>query len=351
MTLIAPHITAYLSGYLDDQREASENTCSSYATCFILLFDFASNKLNVTPSQLCLESIDSLMVTDFLKYLEDDRGNMASTRNVRLAAIKSFFRFLEHRVPKALDQIRAVLAIPSKKTVSRLVPYLKEDEVKALLNAPDPSTWAGIRDRAMMQLAVTAGLRVSELIGLQMENLTLQPNPSILVHGKGRKERVLPLFKETAVLLRAWLAVREKLPVPEIFVNARQGAFSRSGVTYVVKKHAKVAAMTCPSLLEKRVSPHVLRHTCAIEILEATHDIRRVALWLGHSNTQTSEVYTRVDISEKLATINSITPPKLRKGVFRVSDKLIARLKGQTLCRAKTNEDGAREASGQARSP
>ncbi len=351
MIPIAAHIGAYLRDYLEDQRGASENTISSYSTGFILFFNFASAKLNVTPSQLCLENIDSSMVTDFLTYLEEDRGNMITTRNVRLAAIKSFFRFLEHRVPKLLDQIRSVLAIPFKKTDSRLVPYLNEDEVKALLDVPNPSTWDGIRDRAMLHLAVTGGLRVSELIGLRMEDLTLQPTPSILVHGKGRKERALPLFEETATALRAWLAVREQPMVPEIFVNAKRDAFSRWGFPYIVKKHAAAAAETCPSLLKKRVSPHVLRHTCAMTILEATQDIRRVALWLGHSSTQTTEVYTRADPSEKLAAINSITPPQLRKGVFRLPDKLIALLKGTTLCGAKTNEDGAGGASGQARSP
>ena len=221
MTALAPHMSAFLEDYLPRQRGASEHTCSSYADSFRLLFDFMSDKIGVTPSQFCLEQIDAPMVTAFLEHLETERNNSAATRNVRLAAIKSFFRFLEYRLPAALEQIRRVLAIPSKKTDSPLVPYLSDNEAQALLDAPDPSTRDGIRDRAMLFLALTGGLRVSELTGLRMQDLTLEPTPSILVHGKGRRERALPLSKETAVALRAWLAVRGDVLVPEIFVNAK----------------------------------------------------------------------------------------------------------------------------------
>ena len=345
MIAIAPHITAFLKDHLADQRGASEHTCDTYAYSFQLLFEFASDKTQVAPSQLCLEQIDAPLVCEFLEHLESVRENAPSTRNARLAAIRSFFRFLEYRLPQALDQIRRVLAIPFKKSDSRLVPYLNSDEVQALLDAPDPSTRGGIRDRAMLHLAMAAGLRVSELIGLRMDDLTLQPTPSILVRGKGRRERALPLLKQTAAALRAWLAVRGDPQVPEIFVNAKAEALSRWGFAYIVNKHAAAARKICSSLRSKRISPHVLRHTCAMTVLLATQDIRKVALWLGHSNTQTTEVYTRADPREKLETINAITPPNLRRGRFRPPDKLIAVLKGRLLWGVKRSVGAAPQGS------
>ena len=268
------------------------------------------------------------MISAFLEYLEDARHNSPETRNVRLAAIRSFFHFLEHREPVMLEQVQRVLGIPYKKTDSRLVPYLLEREVRALLDAPDPKTREGIRDRAMLHLAICGGLRVSELTGLQMTDVAL-PSMSIRVHGKGRRERTLPLWKVTANALRAWIAVRGTAPVPELFVNARGEAMSRWGFAYVLKHHAEVASEKCPSLLQKRVSPHVLRHTCAMIVLQSTNDIRKVSLWLGHSDLATTEIYTRADPTEKLEALNAIVPPELRRGSFRPSDKVIAMLKSR----------------------
>ena len=300
MTPIAPHMSAFLQDYLPRQRGVSPHTLSSYADCFRLLFDFMSARIKTPPSQMSLEQIDSQMVIAFLEHLEIERKNTATTRNVRLAAIKSFFRFLEYRLPSALEQIRRIFAIPTKKTDSPLVPYLSNEEAQALVDAPDSSTREGLRDRAMFFLALTGGLRVSELIGLRMQDLTVDSNPSILVHGKGRRERALPLGKEAATALRAWLAVRGDVLVPEIFVNAKDQQLSRWGFAYILGKHVKTARESCPSLAQKRVSPHVLRHTCAMVVLRATHDIRKVALWLGHRDTKTAEVYTRTDPTEKL---------------------------------------------------
>jgi len=200
------------------------------------------------------------------------------------------------------------------------------DEVQALLNAPDPATRDGIRDRAMLHLAVCTGLRASELTGLRIDDLTL-PAMSILVRGKGRRERALPLWKTAATALRAWLAVRGSVPTPEVFVNDRGKPMSRWGFAYVLKQHAETAARQCPELLNKRISPHVLRHTSAMIVLQATQDIRKVSLWLGHSNMATTEIYTRGDPTEKLEAIEAVTPPHLRKGSFRPPDKLIALLK------------------------
>ena len=326
MTPIAPHIEAFLREHLGHHRGASPHTCDSYAYSFQLLFEFASRKLKVTPSAVKLEQLDAALISAFLEHLEGARQNTANTRNVRLAAIRSFFRFLEYRQPAALEQIRRVLAIPFKRTDSRLVPYLVQNEVQALLDAPNPTTREGIRDRAMLHLAVSAGLRVSELTGLRMENVALE-SMSIRVHGKGRRERSLPLWKTTATVLRAWWAIRGPIAAPELFVNARGAPMSRWGFAYVLQHHGKTASKKCPSLLKKQLSPHVLRHTCAMVVLQATQDIRKVSLWLGHSNLETTEVYTRADPNEKLAAIEAVVPPHLRKGSFRPPDKLIALLK------------------------
>jgi site-specific recombinase XerD len=336
MILIAPHITAFLQQRLPVERHASGNTCDSYAYAFKLLFEYASQHLKTAPSQLCLEQIDAPLIIKFLNHLESKRSNAASSRNVRLAAIKSFMRYLEYRTPAALDQIRRILAIPTKKTVTRLVKHLDAQELQAILDAPDPVHRNGIRDRAMLHLCFAGGLRVSELIGLRMDDLKLRPQATVLVHGKGRKQRCLPLWRETASALRAWLSTRGAIGVPELFVNARVEPMTRSGFEYILRKHVRAAQKRCPSLAAKRVSPHVLRHTCAMTILQATKDLRKVSLWLGHSSTQTTEMYVRADPSVKLEALESVVAPKLRSGRFKASDKLIASLRTASFMRSET---------------
>src|ERR1700691_2378770 len=307
MTPLAPHIEAFFRDYLVRHRGVSPHTCDSYAYSFQALFEFASRKLRVAPSALMLEQLDASLISSFLEHLEGVRGNSAETRNIRLAAIRSFFRFLQHREPVAVAQVGRVLAIPFKKTDTRLVPYLVQNEMQALLDAPDPSTRKGVRDRAMLHLAVCAGLRVSELTGLRMDDVAPQ-SASIRVRGKGRRERALPLWKTTAAALRAWLAIRGPVASPELFVNARNQPFSRWGVAYILRCHAETADRKCSTLHGKKVSPHVLRHTCAMVVLQATQDIRKVSLWLGHSNLTTTQVYVRADPTEKLEAIEAVVP-------------------------------------------
>jgi integrase/recombinase XerD len=333
MTPLAPHLSAFFQERLTLERQASVNTCDSYAYAFKLLLNFANKRLKVTPSRLGFEQIDAPLVVAFLNDLESTRSNASSSRNVRLAAIRSFMRFMEYRLPSALEQIQRVLAIPMKKTDARLVRHLTGEEIQALLNAPEPYDWSGIRDRAMLHLCFAAGLRVSELTGLRLEALSLQPHASILIHGKGRRERCLPLWKQTVTALRAWLAVRGTAAVPELFVNARREALTRAGFEYILEKHVDTAITSCPSLATKRISPHVLRHSCALTVLEATKDLRKVSLWLGHANMQTTEIYTRVDPSIKLEALEAVTAPKLRSGRFRASDKLIASLTSHSFMR------------------
>lgn len=326
MTPIAPHITAFFELRLPVERRVSEDTRDSYAYAFKLFLTYASARLKVAPSQLAVEQIDAPLVAAFLHDLETTRGNGPSSRNVRLAAIKSFMHFLEYRVPSALEPIRRILAIPFKKTESRLVRHLSVEEMQAILDAPAPTTWAGIRDRALLHLCYAGALRVSELIGLRLDDLTLQPHASVLVRGKGRRERCLPLWKTTTTALRAWLAVRGTARVPELFVNARRASFTRSGIEYILRKHVQTARQRCPSLATKRVFPHLLRHTCALTVLQATKDLRKVSLWLGHAHMQTTEMYTRADPSVKLEALESMMPPKLRSGRFKATDTLIASL-------------------------
>ncbi len=335
MILIAPHITAFLQQRLPVERHASGNTCDSYAYAFKLLFEYASHHLKTAPSDLYMEQLDAALIMKFLNHLEVARHNGISSRNVRLAAIKSFMRYLEHRVPAALDQIHRILAIPTKKTVSRLVKHLDAEELQAILNSPDPTHRHGIRDRAMLHLCFAGGLRVSELIGLRMDDLKLQSQASVLIHGKGRKQRGLPLWKETASALRVWLSLRGAVMVPELFVNARGDPMTRSGFEYILRSHVRAAQKQCPSLAAKRVSPHVLRHTCAMTILQATKDLRKVSLWLGHSSIQTTEMYVRADPSVKLEALESIVAPKLRSGRFKATDKLIASLRAGSFMRSE----------------
>jgi len=329
MTSVAPHIEAFLREHLAHHRGASPHTCDSYAYSFQSLFEFAAHKLEVAPSALMLEQLNATLISAFLQHLETARGNSAQTRNVRLAAIRSFFRFLQHREPAALEQIRRVLALPFKITDTRLVAHFDKDEAQALLDAPDPTTREGIRDRAMLHLAICAGLRVSELTGLRIADVAAQ-SAGIRVLGKGRRERALPLWKPAASALRAWLAVRGPLATPEVFVNARGEPLSRWGVAYILRRHVDTASRRCSSLSGKRASPHCLRHTCALMVLQATQDIRKVSLWLGHSNLATTEVYVRADPSQKLEAIEAVVAPHLRKGKFRPPDRLIALLKAKS---------------------
>ena len=336
MTPIAPHITAFLQQRLPVERNASDYTCESYAYAFKLLFEYASDCLKVAPSALNLEQLDAPLVVAFLNHLETTRGNQPGSRNTRLAAIKSFMHFMSYRVPSAMQQIQRILAIPAKKAETRLVRHLTGDEMQSILDAPVPDHRAGIRDRAMLHLCFAAALRVSELIGLGLDDLKLQPQASVLIHGKGRRERCLPLWKETASALRAWLAVRGAVLAPELFVNARGEAMTRSGFEYILRKHAQRAASRCPSLSTKRVFPHVLRHSCALTVLQATKDLRKVSLWLGHAHMQTTEIYTRADPSVKLEALESMIAPKLRSGRFKATDQLIASLKASTVMRSET---------------
>ena len=313
MTALALHLASFLREHLPKERRASQ------------LLGFAAARLKITPAKIEIERLDASLILTFLEHLEKKRGNSVRTRNARLAAINAFFRFLEYRVPSCLDQARRIHAIPMKKTDQALVGYLIRDELQALLDAPDPGTVSGIRDRAMLHLAFAAGMRVSELVGLRLDQIDRSLS-TVHIIGKGRRERVLPLWKETATAVKAWLKVRPASNAPELFLNARGQAMTRSGFEYVLAKHVATASRAAPSIAGKSISPHVLRHTCAMHTLQATRDVRKVSLWLGHASLQSTEVYLRADPTEKLEALAAMAPPMLKPGRFRAPDKLMAML-------------------------
>jgi integrase/recombinase XerD len=328
MTMLAAHLSGFLREHLPRERKASPHTCDAYAYAFQLLVCFAADRLSVRPSHLTVEQLDVSLVLAFLEHVEAERRCSASTRNARLAAIHSFFRFLEYRMPSCLEQARQVGAIPMKKTDQALIRHLNRDEIRALLDAPDPSSTSGLRDRAMLHLAFAAGLRVSELVGLRLDQIEQGTAPCVHVMGKGRRERILPLWKETATIIAVWLKVRVPHRDPELFLSAAGRALTRSGFEYILAKHVAVAARSQPSIAGKRVTPHVLRHSCAMHTLQATRDIRKVALWLGHASLQSTETYLRADPTEKLEALATMAPLGLQRGKFQVPDKLMAMLKG-----------------------
>lgn len=329
MTALAPHLAAFLRQHLPLERRASPATLDTYAHALRLLVCYAAERLGTRPSGLEVEALDAPLVLDFLRHLEAGRGNSPPTRNARLAAVNSLFRYLEYRLPCCLDQARRIRAIPVKRTDEALVRHLARDEVQALLDAPDPRTVPGARDRAMLHVAFAGGLRVSELVGLRLDDLRFAPEPLLHVLGKGRRERLLPLWRETTAALRAWLAVRPGGRDPALFLNARGAAMTRAGFEYILAEHVKAAARAHPSLGTRRISPHVLRHSCAMHMLHATRDIRRVSLWLGHAGLRTTEVYLRADPTERLEALTAAAAPSLRRGRFRPPDELIAILRGR----------------------
>lgn len=327
MTSLGDHLGKFLREHLPRERKASPHTCEAYAYAFQLLVCFAADRLKIRPSQLAVEQLDVPLVLAFLEHIEAARRCTARTRNARLAAIHSFFHFLEYRVPSCIEQARQIGAIPIKKTDHALVCHLDREEIRALLDAPSTRSASGVRDRAMLHLAFAAGLRVSELVGLRLDQFERGSTPCIHVMGKGRRERVLPLWKETASAIEAWLKARPAAGAAELFLNAAGQAMTRSGFEYILAKHVAVAAQHRTSITSKRVTPHVLRHSCAMHTLQATGDVRKVALWLGHASMQSTEIYLRADPTEKLAALATMAPLGLQRGRFQAPDKLMAMLK------------------------
>lgn len=328
MTSLAPLLEAFFSDRLLRQRRASPHTIAAYRDAFRLLLAFAEKHLGKAPSELFLADLDAPLIAAFLDDLEKERGNSIRTRNARLAAIHSFFRFAAVREPAHAGIIQRVLAMPQKRFDRDLVAFLSAAETEALLAAPNTSTRLGRRDRALLLLMVQTGLRLAEVTGLTAQDLVLGPGAHVRCHGKGRKERCTPLSRSTARVLRAWLAECCATGTDFVFVSIRRTRLSHDAVEQLVTKYVLAAARSCPSLARKHVTPHVLRHTTAVHLLEAGVDRAVIALWLGHEQVETTQIYLDADLAMKERALARTAPSGARAARFRPKDSLLAFLEG-----------------------
>ena len=319
---------AFFMDRLLRQRQASPHTVASYRDTFRLLLQYAQQRLGKAPSDLTLPELDTSLLGAFLDHLEQKRNNSARSRNVRLAAIHSFFRYVALHAPEHSAVAQRVLAMPSKRYVRRPIAFLTPDEVAALLAAPDPTTWAGRRDRALRMLAVQTGLRAAELTGLRCQDIVLGCGAHVRCEGKGRKVRCTPLRKDTVLVLRSWLHERECQPTEPVFPTTRGTALSHDGLQYLLDKHLTAARRHCPTLTRKRVTPHVLRHTLAMNLLH--HGVGRsvIALWLGHESVETTSIYLQADMQLKERALATTTATHVPVPRYRPSDRVMDFLKG-----------------------
>lgn len=324
MSAIAPTLEAFFSDRLVRERHASRHTIAAYRDTFRLLVCFVECHGNRAPSELRFEDLDVATVSAFLDHLEHERHNAIRTRNARLAAIRSFYRYAARRHVEHAELIQRVLAIPQKRYVRNDVAFLEPEEVDALLAAPDGSHFLGRRDRAILQLAVESGLRVSELTGLACADVVLRHGPFVRCVGKGRKERVTPLSRTTAAAMEEWLRERDGGPDDPLFVTRRGERLGRAGVARLLDKHVGTAARQCPSLATKTVSPHVLRHTAAMRLLRAGVDTSVIALWLGHESVDTTMVYVHANLALKQQALDRTVPVGAPPGRFKPTDALLA---------------------------
>jgi integrase/recombinase XerD len=324
VTDLAPTLQAFFTGRLVSQRGASGNTVAAYRDTWRLLLGFASRKTGKNPSQLSIADLDAPLVAAFLDHLERDRGNSPRTRNSRLAAIRSLFAWAALRHPEHAAAIARVLAITPKRYQRTLVTYITSAETEALLAACDKATWTGRRDHALIMLAAQTGLRISELAALTAGDLTLGAGAHVHTVGKGRKERRTPLLPATAAVLRAWLAERRGAPGDPLFPTSTGRPLSRDAIEQRITLHAATAAQACPSLRSKHVTAHTLRHSCAMNLLQAGNDIAVIALWLGHEQVSTTSIYLHADMSQKERAIARTTPLNTTPGRYRAPDHLLA---------------------------
>lgn len=324
MTLIAPTLQAFFTNRLAQQRQASPRTIAAYRDTLKLLLQFVYEQNGTTPSRLDWDNLDATVISAFLNHLEIERHNSIRTRNVRLTAIRSLFSYAALRHPEHALLIQRVLAIPPKRFDKRIVTFLTPTEIDALVAAPDTSRWEGRRDRALMLLAVQTGLRVSELTSLNCADITLGAGANVRCEGKGRKQRAVPLTGPVQGLLQAWLAERAGRPGDPLFPTRTGRRLSRDAVALRVSTHTETATKGCPSLLGKRVHPHVLRHSCAMSLLQAGVDTSVIALWLGHAGVRSTDAYIHADISIKEKALALTTPTTARPGRYRPPDKVLA---------------------------
>lgn len=322
-------LQAFFVERLARQQQMSSHTIASYRDTFRLLFEFAEKRLKKAPSMLSFEDLKAPFIIAFLGHLEHERGNSVQSRNVRLAAIRSFFRFAALNEPRCSGTIQRVLAIPNKRHGRKQVAFLTVPEIEALLSAIRRDTWIGRRDHMLLLLAVQTGLRVSELAGLHREDVILVGGSGAHVRcqGKGRRERSTPLKKEAAAAMGAWLGERNGAPSDALFPNARGGFLSRDGIAYLLKKYVALAAQSCASLKTKRISPHVLRHSFAMNLLDQGVDRVVIALLLGHESLSSTDLYLHGNLELKEKALAKTVPLNARAGRYRPPDRLMAFLK------------------------
>ena len=310
------------------QRRVSPNTIASYRDTFRLLLEFAQRRLGKLPSDLALADLDVALISTFLEDLEQSRGVIVRTRNLRLTAIRSFFRFVAYQDPTCSAQIQRVLSIPGKRHDRRLVGYLTRAEIEALLAAPNLRTWDGRRDRAFLMMAIQTGLRLSEMTALRRSDIELGRGPHVRCLGKGRKERSTPLTAQMVNVLKLWLKEPVRGDLDLLFPNIRGGRMSADAVQYLVGKHTAAARLQCPTLKDKHVSPHLMRHTAAMELLQSGVELTVIALWLGHESIKTTQIYLDAHLALKEAALAKMTPINAIPGRFKPADELLQFLKG-----------------------
>jgi len=324
MSLLAPTLEAFFSQRLRTQKNASPNTVASYRDCWRLLLGFVYETTGTPPAKLDLGDLDAPLIGAFLDHLEQDRGLSVASRNTRLAAVHSLFGFAALRHPEHAALIARVLAIPAKRCERALVCFLTPPEVDALLASPDRTRLIGRRDHALLVVAVQTGLRVSELVGLRLGDIHLGTGAHVRCTGKGRKERTTPLTRQSVAVLRVYLAERGGTPDDPVFPGPSGAPLSRDAVRRLVERHTATAAPSCPSLGAKKVHPHVLRHTCAMRLLESGCDLATISLWLGHENSRTSQIYLHAHLALKERAIARTTPPHTKPGRYRPPDRILA---------------------------
>lgn len=310
------------------QRGASARTVEAYRDAFELLLGFAQQRTGKPPSALTMADLDAPLILDFLDYLQTGRGNTARTRNARLAAIHSFMRYAAIRDPASLPVTARVLAIPAKRFDRPVLGYLSREQITAILAAPDRATWTGRRDAALLATAYNTGARVSELAALRVRDVLLDRQAAVHLHGKGRKQRVIPLWKTTAAELRTWLTQISAEPGAAVFPNQAGKQMTRSGIRDRLDRAVATAAQDCPSLVTQNVTPHTIRHTTAMHLLQSGTDLAAIALWMGHESPSTTHQYLEADLAAKQAVLDRLTDPAPAPARFAPGDQLLAFLEG-----------------------
>lgn len=329
MTALAPTLEAFFCDRLIKHRDASANTIAAYRDTFQLLIAYTTNHTNTEPSDLDIGQLDAILIGGFLHHLETERNNSPTTRNARLGAIRSFYKFAAYQHPEHAELIQRVLTIPRKRTDRAIVSFLTRPETDALIAAPNTSTWHGQRDRTILILMTQTGLRVSETTALTIGDLQLaRPGAHInIAHGKGRKQRGIPIATTTIGVLWDWLNEHPGQPGDPLFPSTHHTRLSRDAIGHLVAKHAGTAATAQPSIATKKVTPHTLRHTCAMALLHAGVDTSVIALWLGHENAETTQIYIHADMTIKEQALNRTTPPNTSPGRYQPESSTLAFLK------------------------